>query len=564
MAWRDSRLDRRQMIKYTGALGTGAFLAGCTGNGDNGFDDGPPGDDGPDGEVPDFTYVTAVPINSMDPMIGNSELEAILLHNIYDPLLYYSHEAPPTLKPWLAKDFPEETEAGDGMAYTFELREDATFHDGSPVTAEDVVYSVERMLTMQQGFAWMWPGVLSPDSASEIDEHTVEITTDDAFGPFLSTVPYLFVVNKDLVEENAEDGQYGEHGDYGSGWLEQNSASSGPYEIREHRPREEVILDRNEDWWNEEAFAEGDNFDTVRVRLVPERATMMGMMENEEAHHTSQWLALEQYNRIDEMDHARTFTSLTFMPQYAFMNNMKEPLDDVNVRRAISHALDYDQLLNDVAPESEPLAGPLPSRQLGEFDHPGEDRVPQYEQDLDLAKDYLDDSSYSVDDMPTLTFTTDTGLVVKENIGLLLQSNLRQLDIDIEINRAPWSSIVEQSTNPETTDHFQITFVAPLYADPDSLLFSSWHSSVQGSWASASWYENDRVDELLMGGRRSTDLAERQEMYAEAQEIINDEAAAIFINNHPHRWGLHNNVKNYHDNGLMGYAQTFHEYYWES
>lgn len=563
----DKKFDRRSFLKYGGAVSVGTIFAGCTGNqSDDATTAGPDDDSDPDdddtggnggqetSEDTDtvFDYVTsgATP-SSIDPMKGSDNLETIITHNIYDPLLYYTDTTPPELQGWLAEDY---TVSDDEQTYTFQLRDDATFHNGDSVTASDVKYSVQRMTDMQQGFSWMWSGVLSPENVEVVDETTVEMTTSDVYAPFLYTLPFLFIVNEEQVEANAtSDGQFGDNGDYGTAWLEDNDAGSGPYTLTQRERSSQIVLEENEDWWG--SFADGNIYETVNIDMVEEAATVAGRMR-EGAEMSDQWLPLQTYNDLASADSVRIHSKATFNPFYIFMHNQRAPLDDVHVRRAISYAFDYQAALNDVmSGDSDHLIGPLPSAMWSHTDD-----LPTYEQDFEQAQAELDQSDYSASDLD-LNYTYVSGLTIEQNMGLLLQSNLQELGVSLSIENAPWSRITDMATSQDSTPDMLAVYLSFSYADPDTFLYPSWHSSSHGSWTSAAWYENSEVNDLLDEARRTVSQEERIPIYQDAQRSIAEDAPAIFVMNQATRLALSTDLQGFQDPGVTGYRQTFHRYY---
>jgi peptide/nickel transport system substrate-binding protein len=536
------RIDRRTLLKYSGAATSGMFLAGCTGGSTEQESD-------PSGT--DFVYVTAQTPSSIDPMKASDEFEAIMVHNVYDPLMYYDQESPPGLIPWIAEDY---SVSDDNRTYTLSIREGVKFHSGNDLTADDVVYSFRRMMNMQQGFSYMWAGLVEPQNVTKVDDYTVDITLNNVFAPFASTLPYMFVVDKKEVQANVKDsGDYGEHGDYGTEWLESNVAGSGPYELENRNRKTNIRLSKNEDWWGE--FADGNTYEQVDLNMIQETSTMVGMMEEGNADMAEQWLPLESYQRLADHPDITVSTEATFSPMYVFMHNQRQPFDDVNVRKAMSHAFDYETVLNGImAGESEHLEGPLPSAMWGHNDD-----IETYETDLDKAKEFIDKSQYSADELD-FTYTYVTGLTIRENIGLMLQSNLNELGVNMQIEKQPWSKIVSRHTNKSESPQMIATTLSFSYVDPDVFLYPAWHSSQHGSWQSGSWYQNDRVDQLLDEARTKLGREERAPLYKEAQKIINDEAAGIFVMNQAVRWAYNNRVNGFVDNGVSGYIHTYHRF----
>ncbi|WP_321112630.1 ABC transporter substrate-binding protein [Halorussus salinisoli] len=499
----------------------------------------------------DFVYVTAQTPSSIDPMKASDEFEAIMVHNVYDPLMYYNQKSPPEVIPWIAEDY---SVSDDNKTYTLSIREGVKFHSGNDLTADDVVYSFRRMMNMQQGFSFMWAGLVDPQNVTKVDDYTVDVTLNNVFAPFIATLPYMFIVDKEEVQANTKDsGDYGEQGDYGSEWLESNVAGSGPYELENRNRKTNIRLSKNEDWWGE--FADGNTYEQVDLNMIQEASTMVGMMEEGNADMSEQWLPLESYQRLANHPDINVSTEATFSPMYVFMHNQRQPFDDVNVRKAMSHAFDYETVLNGImAGESENLDGPLPSAMWGHNDD-----IETYETDLDKAKEFIDQSQYSADELD-FTYTYVTGLTIRENIGLMLQSNLNELGVNMQIEKQPWSRIVSRHTNKSESPQMIATTLSFSYVDPDVFLYPAWHSSQHGSWQSGSWYQNDRVDQLLDEARTKLEREARAPLYKEAQKIINDEAAGIFVMNQAVRWAFNNRVNGFVDNGVTGYIHTYHRF----
>ena len=531
--------SRRKLLRYTGGVGLTVTLAGCVGDEPEEDPLDEDGDVDPDLDDTTLVYATTISPSTIDPMQVSDNFENIYAVNVYDSLLNYTDDSPPELAPALATDW----EIGDDdRTYTFELRDDATFHNGDPVTADDVAYSFERMLEMQAGLSWMWAGTLTEDSVTAVDETTVEFETERTFAPFLFTLPYHPIVNESVVEDADAD------------WLQDNDAGSGPYELVEHEREERLVLERFDDWWGE--WPDGEPFNEAVMEIIPEEGTVTGMMEAGDADLTDEWLSVESYESLDALDHVWVSDEVTFSPLYIFMHNQRAPLDDVNVRKAISHAVDYDAIVDDILlGNADRLQGPLPSEMWG---HNSD--LPVYDRDLDLAREYLDESDYDAEDIE-LTYSYVSGLTVTENIGLQMQTDLNELGIGLELESDPWTRITDMTSSMEDTADMHAIYLSFSYVDPDTFLYPAWHSSSHGSWESASWYENEEVDDLLDEARTEVDQDRREELYAEVQELINDDAPALFVVNEAELYGVNERVGGYVDNGLVGYSKAFWRLY---
>ena len=116
--------------------------------------------------------------------------------NFYDGL-YRWVDNPPKMIPWLAESH---TASADGKTWTFNLRKGAKFHDGSEFTADDVIYSIERMLAMKKGAASLFLPIIEPGSTKAPDKYTVTFTLKEPSAIFLATVPEILIVNSKLVK----------------------------------------------------------------------------------------------------------------------------------------------------------------------------------------------------------------------------------------------------------------------------------------------------------------------------------------------------------------------------
>src|SRR5512146_958398 len=128
-------------------------------------------------------------IGNADPHTGSDYATRALQRNLYDALVRYEGN-PPKIVPQLASSWDV---SSDGLEYTFKLVQNAKFHDGSPVNADAVKYSFDRMIRLNKGVAWMFTAVMDEKSTTVVDPYTVKIKLNKAFSPFLSVVPWLWV-----------------------------------------------------------------------------------------------------------------------------------------------------------------------------------------------------------------------------------------------------------------------------------------------------------------------------------------------------------------------------------
>src|SRR5579859_3474053 len=287
-------------------------------------------------------YVTGASVNTLDPNVPGSTREAFAVSlSTYDRLVSFGRKQ--LNGKWvfdldkISGELAESYEVSpDGLKLTFHLRKDAKFQDGSPVTAEDVKWSLDRAVTAPVlGKAQLLTGSMtSADQFRVIDPLTFEVTLpkpDKLALPNLATV-YPIIINSKLAKANATADD-----PWAIGWLKEHTAGSGAYMIESFKPGEQVIMKRNEAW-NRGSPDKSAFFKRVIVQSVPEPATRANLVERGDADLTvdlqaSDIQSLESKGTIKVISTPQ-YNSVTFVS----MNNKTPPFDNINVRRAIAYA----------------------------------------------------------------------------------------------------------------------------------------------------------------------------------------------------------------------------------
>ncbi len=465
-------------------------------------------------------------IGEIDPAKGSDYADTVLAVNLYEPLVYPNQGAP-GVQPWLASDWTI-----DGLDYTFTLRDGATFASGNPVTAEDVVYSFERLMALGQGPSSLFEGRVA--SVEAVDDKTVTFTLTDEFAPFLAALVQLSIVDSALVKENASGD------DYASDWLSANSAGSGAYVVTEHDPQVETVMVPNENYNGQAMDAAAP--DEVTYRYSLEASTVRALMARGEHDISSLWLPPEVLKAMADEGTVHLEAEPGGTGEYIMLNTQRAPLDDVHCRLALTYAYDYAttlQLLSvtDDMAQGVAMNGPMPQGFFGS----NPDR-PALEQDMEAAKAELEQCQYSVDDYP-LDIAWIAEVPARERLALLMQATFTQLGFDVKVTRTPWALITQQVTEPETAPHAIEIAVSARTPDTDSLAFNMFSSSVPHTWMSATYLADDEVDSLLNEGRTETDPEARAEIYTSMAERLRDLAPAIWAYEFTGVYGVRNGVE---------------------
>ncbi len=443
-------------------------------------------------------------IPNFDPHIATGYSASFLLRNVYDSLVRVEQN-PPRAVPSLATSW---TVSPDGRTYTFKLNGAARFHNGKPVTADDVVYSFKRAVRLNKGNAWMIQGVVGPESVTAVDAGTVRFALLRPFAAFLQVLPWIWVVSKADVEANlgSDDGQT---------WLRTNIAASGPFRVRRAEAGNLYELERVAGGWR----TGGGNLTGVIWRITRETSAQRMALQRGEVH-----IAVDLTS--EDMDALKDKPGVVRViePEYRTfsikLNTMHGPLADVELRRAVSYATNYQGIL-DAAGYADLMVGPLPNGILGH-----NPQLSVYRTDLAKAREHLAKSK-SPNGGITLTMVHVSGLEQQRRFALVMLDSLKQLNIGLNIKPMIWPDMVAACRAPETFPDLFPVYQTANYGDPDNIAFAAYHSSRNGNWQNAV-YKNPDVDALIERGRAESDEARRIAIYREMQQKVVADAPDIF------------------------------------
>jgi peptide/nickel transport system substrate-binding protein len=347
-------------------------------------------------------------------------------------------------------ELAEDMNVGD-MSATFKLRKDAKFQDGTPVTAKDVKWSLDRAVTVG-GFPTFQMGAGSLTKAEQfvvVDDNTLRI---DFLKKDRLTIPDLAVIvpcviNSELVKKNATDKD-----PWGLDYTKQNTSGSGAYKMTKWTPGAEVILERNEDW----KLGPQPKVKRIVWRMVPSAGNRRALLERGDAD-ISYELPNKDFVELREAGKL-SIVSTPFSNgiQYVGMNVKNPPFDNPKVRQAVAYAIPYQKIMDAV---QYGLAKPMFGAPA---DKPTEVAWPQphkFNTDIEKAKALMAEAGYPNGFETTISF--DLGFAtVNEPTAVLIQESLAQIGIKAEINKIPGSNFRTELNKK----------VLPLYIN----VFSGW------------------------------------------------------------------------------------------
>lgn len=438
--------------------------------------------------------------------------------NLYDSLFEYTG-SPPEPRPLLVAEMRA---SPDGRTFDFTLRQDARFHDGSPVTAEDVVYSFRRMLALRRGVAPAFTDFLKSENVTATGPHGVRMVLDRAYAPFIACLPMVAIMNRRVMEANTVNN------DWAEAWIAGNDAGSGAYKVvpGSFRALQALDMEAVTDYWR--GWPQPRPIRSVLCRPIPDDATRLLAVERGDID------ATHSYIRPDQHDRVRRAPGLTLVEEPQFrtfllrMHNGKAPFNNVDFRKAVSYAFPYDIFINRMLRgTAERSPGPLPVSLWG---NPRD--LAGYRHDLDAARRHLDAARRAgVDTSREITFTSLVGFDETEQAAQVLQSELRRIGVTMRIQRAVWANVVAQTQQEETTPEIWSHWGSTYYLDPDNWIGTFYMRHALGSQRGASWYRDDETERLLQGARDTLDRAERQRLYEAASRRMVDQAVDVWIYN---------------------------------
>lgn len=400
------------------------------------------------------------------------------------------------LRPALAESW---TPSADGKVWTFRLRRNVKFHDGTDFTAEDVKYTLERILN---------PEIRSPQrgslaqiaSVDAVDRNTVRITTRAAFVPILTNLATsAYIVPKAAHSRLGRD-------------FARRPVGTGPYRWVEWVPEERIVLEANPDY-----YAGRPSMDRLVFRFIPEASVRLAELESG---------GLDLIAGIPAQDLRRLRVSLlidlhevigTNYRLIAFNTSVK-PFDDVRVRQAIAHAIDKQKIVDVVWPGRGVVAeGPIPPTSWaydGRFKGIGFN--------LTRAKQLMAEAGQAGGfEMNYLISATEE---LQREVPLIIDM-LKQINITVKVTAVDFPTLLDRLLKANY-DTLRVGWTTN--PEPDSLLYSPFHSSAIGGF-NFTKLRSAKVDELLDRARTVTTPGDRTRIYREAERLIVQEAPMVFL-----------------------------------
>jgi peptide/nickel transport system substrate-binding protein len=475
-----------------------------------------------------LVYGLTLAPSGIDPHVNASSELGIPLTSVYDTLVYLDPEIGDFV-PGLAEDW-EVSE--DNLVYTFYLRKDVTFHDGTSFDAEAVRFNLER-ITSPDLASQKARFMLGPYERTEVvDEYTVRVHLSEPFAPLLDSLSqvYLGMASPTAVETWGSDYQL-------------HQVGTGPFIFIEYAPQDHLLLRRNPDYaWRPEVYLhETAQVDEIEFRFFVDSATRSPALETDEVDIMGE-IPPQDAARLEENDDFRIETvpipgvSLMF-----FLNTTRPPLDDVQVRQALLYGTDRQAIVSTIFRDTSPVAfGPLAANTFG-YEPAVRD---YYAHDPAQAASLLDEAGWQDTDgdgvrdkngAPLVLDMTLMGWGHMPEVGQLLAAQWSTLGI--EVKAPPPVSYPEALEIAAEGRHHLIPFNLS-GSDPD-ILRKFFHSQASFNW---SLLDDAELDNWLEAAARTSDWEEREALYSQIQLRVMEEALVLPIRDYVNLNGISDRV----------------------
>lgn len=448
------------------------------------------------------TTISSEP-DHLDPHISAAADTEAIMNNVFEGLIGYTPDG--AFIPQLASDY---TVSSDGLTYTFTLREGVTFHNGAAVTTDDVVYSYKRLAGLN-GEAPL-TSRFKPVTDITTDGTTVTFTLSEPSSSFLSACTEA-VIPKDYADQATKP------------------VGTGPFSFTSYTPGQKIVLDAYPDYYD---TSKKPHIDTVAFHIMSDKSSiLMGLK--------SGTLDIGEIDTINAATLEKDFTLIERkqnMVQLLALNNTLKPFDDIRVRQAMNYAIDKDLLIEGVGNGYGTKLYTNASPAMAFWYNDLSEKEP-YPYNPEKAKALLKEAGYPTGFETTIKvpsnyqFHIDTAQVIADmlsKVGITLNIEL--------IEWGQWLETVYTGGNYETT----IVGLAGKL-DPQDIFIRYTTGYAKNFYH----YTNPTYDKLIADANTETDADKRAALYKEAQQLLADDAVAIYIMDPPLVYAATPNLKGY-------------------
>ena len=455
---------------------------------------------------------------SVDPAFDYDFVSGLATSSITEPLLIFCKQDT-ALCPNLAESW---TVSPDGLTYTLKIRQGVKFHDGTPMTVDDVVYSLNRIRDTKLGsyVGWMLTSV-SDVKAPDASTVVITLSEPDALFEYALASTAAHVVSKAFVEKNGD--KYGK--------PEVGSIGTGPFKFAEWKTGDYQRLVRNDDYWNKANG--GPYLDEITIKILPEPTTRVAGLQTGEIDYVISNVPSDQYATVQGIENV----NLQFVPSYygewLTFNTQEPPFDNVKVRQAMNYAFDKKAVRQlyygaDALDTKATLVNPT----LWTFEkdawQKAWDELPAYDVDLEKAKALLAESGVA-DQLNGKTIAYYESTPSVKGAAEAFIDAMGKIGVTIEARKVTYQEAVALQFGEHNDYDIIVGSWGSDFPDPSGNLRPNFASeNIVAGGANSTAYKNPTVDTLLADQNKiPNDKPGRAQKLIEAQKLIAEDSAVI-------------------------------------
>nr|WP_106781126.1 ABC transporter substrate-binding protein [Lysinibacillus timonensis] len=441
---------------------------------------------------------------SLDPAIVTDGESFKVTENIYETLLNFGDQDT-TVNPGLAKDW-EVSE--DGLTYTFFLEEGVKFHDGTDFNAEAVVKNVERWKGGAAEQFYYFHSMFKAngeDIINEViaeDDYTVVFKLSRPQAPFLKNIAMSpFGIASPTAFESAGE-SFGD-----------NPVGTGPFKFVEWKRNDSITIEKNPDYWKEGL----PKLDTIIFRAIPDNsgrlnALLAGEIDLADGINPSDAAIIEADANLQLIERPSMNVG------YLGLTTTRPPFDNKLVRQAVNYAIDKQAIVDAFFEgRAEVAVNPMPPSISGY-----NDEITGYEYNPEKAKELLAEAGYDGSEIELWAMPVPRPYMPDgQKVAEAIQKNLADVGIPAKIQSVDWATYLDKANRGEF-DAFLLGWTGD-NGDADNFLYTLLDKDNIGS-NNYTYYSNDELHEILVAAQSEIDEEVRNDLYKQAQEIINDDA----------------------------------------
>ena len=401
----------------------------------------------------------------------------------------------------------------DGLTYTFQLRPNVKFHDGTPLTAEAVKFCFDRQLNDQGPFyaTGTYPyvkGFLGNVAGVEVvNPTTVQIRLKSPLTPFLQYLAHhsLYIYSPEALKKWGKD-------------IVKHPVGTGPFKLETWEPGVRVVLARHDQYWGGAPKVR----QAIYVPIIEAQARLSAIKTGEiDLTMDVPPDSLADLRKDPDVVVAETNSSAVW---YVALNTRHAALKDKRVRQALNYAVQKDAITRDILKGTAIVATTPLSPVYGPYH---EDKTQRYPYDPEKAKALLKEAGFANGfDVTFFVPESGSGMQSPVEMGTVIQANLAAVGVRAKIQTMEWGAYLKKYL--DAPDMAEMSW-NPSIGDPDHMMYMLLSSDRFPPAFNAGFYQNPRVDELLRKGRTTIDEKERIPLYKEAQRLVVEDAPWIFV-----------------------------------